>query len=230
MIRRLRGLGALLAEWLGDWLGRADVEPSDRKLDNPLTLLQQAVATLAGIAAILSSPAIAQWVPDFNANAALALRVAIAAATLAAAHYVVTAKDAREVVAGVGSRLVRKYRYSRTERLIARGVVTLAVVIWGLSFVAEPAGDCRLQASVAWSAAARPQYLTVTAGGQSARYPVASGRPLALQVPSAHLSTYSVALHWSDGVRSEFGAFSGCSASNDRRSDDGRATISLSVP
>lgn len=223
-----------LKEWCLDWLDRSETKPSNRKIDDPLTILQRIVAALAGIVAIFSSPAIGALVPDLNPNAALVLRVLVILATLVAVNYVVTAKDEVEPVAGAGASTIRRYRYSGTERLIARGVVVAALLVLSLNLVPAPEEPraCDLTATLTWQApsgTARPLALSLTAGDLQERYPVEAGRPVALQVPSAHRESFSVALLWSDGSRSDFGEFAGCSATAGRRSMDGRATIDLAV-
>ena len=92
-----------LREWALDWVDRSNTQSSDRKIEDPLTLLPRLFAALAGIVAILSSPAISVLIPDLNANAAIILRVCIAVATLVAVNYVVTAKDTIETVSGFKS-------------------------------------------------------------------------------------------------------------------------------
>ena len=120
---------ALLSEWSRDWLDLSGIKPSNRQIDDPITLLQRVFAALAGITAILSSPAISVLVPNLNTNTAIALRIIIALVTLAAVNYVVTAKDVVEATSGFRSQTVRTYRFSRTERLIARGVVGAALLL-----------------------------------------------------------------------------------------------------
>jgi len=225
---------ALLREWSRDWLDLSDVKPSDRKIDDPITLLQRAFAALAGIIAILSSPAINVLVPNLNTNAAIVLRVVIALVTLAAVNYVVTAKDVVETTSGFRSETLRTYRFSTTERLIARGVVATALLLLLLNLIpaAEPPRSCNLTATVDWQTPegpARPLFLSLTAGDRADRFTVDKEKPVAMQVPPAHLSAYSIVLEWSDNSRSEFGAFAGCSAIADRRSRDGRAKIDLAV-
>jgi hypothetical protein len=91
---------------------------------------------------------------------------------------------------------------------------------------------CNLTAKTVWQApdrSVRPLILTVTAGGSTARYAVDQANAVAIQVPPEHVGSYSMALEWSDGSRSEFGAFSGCAAVADRRSGDDRAKIDLAT-
>ncbi len=214
-----------LKEWALDWVDRTGTQPSDGKIEDPLTLLSRVFAALAGVGAVLSSPAIDFLAPNLNANAAAILRVIIAAGTLVAVNYVVTAKDSVE------SGKLRKYRFSNTERLIARGIVVLAILIWSLNFVPAPPEprDCSVNAEVTWSGqlnGMRPQSVSLQAGEEQL-YPVEAGRPVAMLVPAEHLSVWSVTLLWSDGARSDFGEFSGCPAAASRGSGDGRAEISL---
>jgi hypothetical protein len=225
---------ALLSEWSRDWLDVSDIRPSNRQIDDPITLLQRAFAALAGIIAILSSPAINELVPNLNTNTAIVLRVIIALVTLAAVNYVVTAKDVVETTSGFRSETVRTYRFSRTERLIARGVVAAALLLLSLNLIpaAEPPRNCNLMATVNWQTPegmARPLFLSLTAGDRAERFSVEKGKPVAMLVLPAHLSAYSIVLEWSDNSRSDFGAFAGCSAIADRRSGDGRAKLDLAA-
>lgn len=225
---------ALLKEWSRDWLDMSDVKPSDRTIDDPITLLQRAFAALAGIVAILSSPAINVLVPNLNTNAAIALRVVIALVTLAAVNYVVTAKDVVETTSGFRSETLRTYRFSRTERLIARGVIAIALLLLILNLIpaAEPPRNCNLTATVDWQlpeGPVRPLFLSLTAGDRTDRFVVENGKPVAMQVAPAHLSSYSIVLEWSDNSRSDFGAFAACSATAERRSRDGRAKLGLAI-
>jgi hypothetical protein len=223
-----------LREWARDWLDLSDVKPSNRQIDDPITLLQRVFAALAGIIAILSSPAISVLVPNLNTNTAIVLRVIIALVTLAAVNYVVTAKDVVETTSGFRSETIRTYRFSRTERLIARGVVAAALLLLSLNLIpaAEPPRNCNLMATIDWQTPegmARPLYLSLTAGDRAERFSVEKGKPVAMLVPPAHLSAYSIVLEWSDNSRSDFGAFAGCSAIADRRSRDGRAELDLAA-
>lgn len=225
---------ARLREWSLDWLDRSDVRPSDRKIDDPITILQRAFTALAGIIALLSSPAISVLAPNLNTNAGIVLRVVIALVTLAAVNHVVTSKDVAETISGLRSQLVRTYRFSTAERLIARGVVAIALVMLVLNLVpaAVPPRNCNLAATVDWQmpeGSAKPLFLSLTAGGRTERFVADRGIPIAMQVLPAHLSDFSIALEWSDNSRSDFGAFSGCSAAVDRRSGDGRAKVNLAV-
>jgi hypothetical protein len=223
-----------LREWALDWIDRSETEPSDRKIDDPLTLLQRIFAALAGIVAIFSSPAIGFLIPNLNANAALMLRIVVALATLVAVNYVVTAKDVVKPE-GAGSPPQLKYRFSITERLIARGVVAIAILMSLLNFVPAPSGpprDCTLTATISLNqpqANIRPQFLSLSAGGRDIRYPAEIGKTIAMQVPAGHISNYAVALQWPDTSRSEFGAMSGCPAELSRDSSDGRAKIDLKL-
>jgi hypothetical protein len=221
-----------LKEWALDWVDRSDTQPSERKIQDPITVLQRSVAALAGLLAILSSPAIGVLVPDLNPNAAIVLRIAIALVTLVAVNYVVTAKDTAEAEPGAAAKPVRRYRYSNTERLIARGVIAAAILVLALNLVPAPTPprDCSLTATVEWQppgTTAKPLFLALTTGGRVERYPVEAGTPVAMQVPAVHLSGYSVALLWSDNSRSEFGELSECAAAVTKESEDGRATIAL---
>jgi len=225
---------ALLSEWSRDWLDLSGIKPSNRQIDDPITLLQRVFAALAGITAILSSPAISVLVPNLNTNTAIALRIIIALVTLAAVNYVVTAKDVVEATSGFRSQTVRTYRFSRTERLIARGVVGAALLLLILNLIpaAEPPRNCNLTATVNWQTpegVARPLFLSLAAGDRTDRFSVEKGKPVAMQIPSAHLSAYSIVLEWSDNSRSDFGAFAGCSAIGDRRSGDGRVELDLAA-
>jgi len=85
-----------LREWGLGWLDRSATQPSDRKIDDPLTILQRIFAALAGIVAVLSSSAISVLLPNLNANSALILRIIVMLVTLVAVNYVVTAKDTVE--------------------------------------------------------------------------------------------------------------------------------------
>jgi len=228
----LKGKMARLWEWGLDWLDRSDVKPSDHKIEDPITLLQRIFAVLGGIIAILSSPAISVLVPSLNTTTAIALRVIIAMVTLAAVNYVVTAKEVVETTSGFRSQTLRTYRYSNTERLIARGVVLIALLMLVLKLIPDTTPyNCNLTATVALQTpegSTRPLFLLLTAGGDPDTFIVDEGQPVEMQVLSSHLSAFSIALQWSDNSRSDFGSFTGCSAV-DRRSSDGRATIDLSV-
>jgi hypothetical protein len=219
-----------LRDWVLDWIDRSRTEPSDRKIDDPVSLLQRIFAALAGIIAIFSSPAIGFLVPNLNANAALVLRIIVALVILTAVNHVVTAKDTVEAGA-TGSRPRHKYRFSPTERLIARGVVAAAILVSLLNLVPAPAPppqDCSLTATVnpiRPLGSARLQFLALNAGGRETRYPAVIGRPIAIKVPAGHILNYAVALQWSDNSRSEFDALSGCPAELSKDSSDGRAKI-----
>jgi hypothetical protein len=221
-----------LREWFLDWLDRSNVKPSERKIDDPLTILQRIFATLAGIVAVLSSPAINVLVPNVNANAVLLLRFIVTLSALAVLNYVVTAKDTFESVSGFKSQTVRSYRFSNTERLIARGVTGLAILLLAFNILPapKPSRDCDLMATITWQSLQgmeRPLFLSLVLEGREERYPVEDGKPVAMQVPSAHLSNFSIALVWSNNSRSDFGNFSGCSAVASKGSRDGRATLNL---
>ena len=225
---------ALLREWGRDWLDLSDVEPSDRKIDDPITLLQRAFAALAGVIAILSSPAINVLVPNLNTNAAIVLRAVIALVTLAAVNYVVTTKDVVQSTSGFRSETLRIYRFSTTERLMARGLVAIAMLLLILNLIPTSAAprNCNFMATVDWQTPegpVRPLFLSLTLGDRTDRFTVDKGKPVAMQVAPAHLSAYSIVLEWSDSSRSDFGAFAGCSAAADRRSGDGRAKLDLAV-
>jgi hypothetical protein len=224
---------AKLKEWSLDWLGRADVRPPDRKIDDPLTLLQRVFAALAGIVAILSSPAISLLTPNLNPNASLVLRVVIALVTLVAVNYVVTAKDTVETTSGFRSQMLRTYRFTTAERMIARGVVAVALLLLALNLVppTPAARPCNLTATADWESggSTRPLLLSLVAGGRTERFAVEKAMPVAIQLPLAHAVGFSIVLEWSDNTRSDFGAFSGCAAVTDRRSGDGRAKIDLAV-
>lgn len=221
-----------LREWWLDWIDRSGTEPSDGRIEDPISLVPRILAALGGLALIGSGEAVAALVPDLNPNAAMVLRGLVILVTLVAANHVVTAKDAAETVAGMRSRTVSTYRFSETERWIARGVVVLPFVLLGISLVPAPDGPrgCDLTAKVAWPApggTAKPLFLSLFAGGREDRYPVAAGQPIAMPVPAAHLQDYSVSLLWSDSSRSEFGQFSGCPEATSKGASDGRATIDL---
>lgn len=221
-----------LREWALDWIDRSGTEAADAKIDEPLSLLQRIFTIIAGFVAIFSSPAINFLAPNLNANAAMVLRIIVVIAALAAVNYVVVAKTASETVSGMGVRTLRKYRFSTTERLIARGVVVIALIILALNFVPAPKEprDCAITANLAWQTpqgTARPSYLSLMIGGREQRYPVAPGKPIAIQIPAAHISKYSMALQWSDNSRSDFGEMPGCMAGLSKASSDGRVTINL---
>jgi len=223
-----------LKEWSRDWLGLSDVGSPDRKTEDPVTLLQRIFAALAGIIAVLSSPAISLLLPDLNANAAIVLRVVVALVTVVAVNYVVTAKELVETTSGFRSQTLRIYRFSRTERLIARGVIAIALFLLVLKLIpaADAPSNCNLTAIVDWQApegSARPLFLSLTAGNRAETFAADKGKPIAIQLLPAHISNYSMTLEWSDNSRSDFGAFAGCSAIADRRSIDGRATVHLAV-
>jgi hypothetical protein len=214
-----------LKEWALDWVDRTGTRPAAGGIEEPLTLVSRIFAALAGVVAVLSSPAIDFLAPNLNANAAAILRVIIALGTLVAVNYVVTAKDSVE------SERHRKYRFSNTERLIARGIVVLAILIWSLNFVPAPPEprDCSVNAVVTWTGqlnGIKPQSVSLKSDGEQL-YPVEADRPVAMLVPAEHLSKWSVTLLWSDGSRSDFGEFSGCPAAASKGSGDGRAEISL---
>jgi hypothetical protein len=220
-----------LREWYLDWLDRSDVRPSARKIDDPITILQRTFGVVAGIVAVLSSPAINVLAPNLNTNATMVLRLVVALVILAAVHHVVTAKDVVEAVSGSGSE-TRTYRFSTTERLIARGVVVASLLLLALNLVPGKAAPqaCNLAARTTWQAtggSARPLILTVTAGDGIARYAVDQASPVAIQVPPEHAGSFSIALEWSDNSRSDFGTFSSCATVVNRSSGDDRAKIDL---
>jgi hypothetical protein len=222
-----------LKEWALDWVDRSGTEPSGGRSGNPLTNLPQLFAALAAIVAVLSSPAISVLVPDLNANAALVLRAAIALATLIAVNHVVTAKDTVPVPSPLRSETVRRYRFSRAERMIARGIVVVGALIWSLNYVPAPAEpeDCGLDAIVTAAGgsggAATPVALLLQLGDREERISADLGKRLAMLVPSEHLSAWRLVLIWSDGSRSDFGEFSGCPAEAQANSQDGRVKIVL---
>jgi hypothetical protein len=163
-----------LREWSLDCLDRSDVRPSDGKIDDPITILHRAFAALAGIIAVLSSPAISVLTPSLTPNAAIVLRFIIALVTLASVNYVVTAKDVVETTSGFQSQTLRTYRFSTTERLVARGVVAIALLMLVLNLLpAAPAPRaCNLTATVDWQApgaSATPLFLSLTTGGGTER-------------------------------------------------------------
>jgi hypothetical protein len=215
-----------LKEWALDWVDRTGTRPAAGGIEEPLTLVSRIFAALAGVVAVLSSPAIDFLAPNLNANAAAILRVIIALGTLVAVNYVVTAKDTVE------SEGHRKYRFSNTERLIARGIVVLAILIWSLNFVPAPPEprDCSVNAVVTWKGqldgTVRPLSISLVAGQEQA-YPIQLDSPVAMRVPSAHLSRWSINVLWSDNSLSGFGEFSGCPAAASKGSGDGRAEINL---
>jgi hypothetical protein len=224
-----------LRQWGLDWLDRSNIKPSERKLDDPLTLLKRVFAALAGIIAVLSNPAVSVLVPNLNGNAALVLRGAVTLATLVAVNYVVTAKDIVETVSGIKSETVRSYRYSSTERWISRGVIGIAGVLLILNLVPPPAPprNCDITATVSLRSqqgTEKPLFLSLILGGREERYPAEEGKLIAMQVPSAYISSFSIALVWSDNSRSDFGKFSGCSAPVRKGSTDDRAKIDLEGP
>ena len=104
-------------------------------------------------------------------------------------------------MSGQKSDEMRTYRFSNTERLIARGVVGIAALMLILNFVPppEPLRNCDFTAIVQWQSTegtARPVFLSLTAGDHEERYPVEDGKPLAMQVEAAHLSSFSIKLHF----------------------------------
>jgi hypothetical protein len=218
-----------LKEWALDWVDCSDTLSSDRKISDPLAIVQSVFATLAAVVALASSPVINAFAPNLNSTARLGLNVLIALLTLAAVHYVVTAKDMTESLSGHRVQSRRTYRFSQLERWVGRGVVALAIILLALNRVASVPPACGMTATVTWpsSAASRALYLAVTAGGREQRYDVETGKPVALEVVPAHASDFSIALLWSDGARSDFGGFSACPAAINRTSNDGRARIDI---
>jgi hypothetical protein len=219
-------------EWARDWLGRSDVKPSDRRIEDPITILQRVFAALAAILAILSSPAINAFLPNPNAGAIVILRFAIALVTLAAVNHVVTAKDVVETTAGFGSKTLRTYRYSTTERLIARGVIAVALLMLVLHLVPQPR-SCNLRATVSWTTPqgpATPLFVALLAGGNTlTRIDADDGKPFDLVIPPEHVSAFALGIEWSDGTRSDFGPFASCSAVTKTSSGDGRAKVDFMV-
>ena len=70
------------------------------------------------------------------------------------------------------------------ERLIARGIVVFAILIWSLNFVPAPPEprDCSVNAVVSWTGqlnGTRPQSVSLQAGEEQL-YPVGDGRPVAM--------------------------------------------------
>ena len=230
---RLKGCDmSKIAEWARDWLDRADVRPSDRKIEDPLTILQRVFAALAAILAILSSPAMNAFLPNPDAGAIMIVRFAIALATLVAVNHVVTAKEVVETTAGFQSKTLRTYRYSTTERLIARGVIAVALLMMMLHLVPKPR-SCNLRATASWTTPhgpATPLFVAVLAGGNElTRVSADNGRPFDLVIPPEHVSAFSLSIQWSDGTRSGFGPFAGCSAVTKTNSGDGRAQVDFMV-
>lgn len=222
-------MGAL-KQWCLDWLDRANVEPSDRKIDDPIAILQRAFGALAGILAILSSPAISLLAPNINSNARIVLLSLIGLATLVAVNHVVTAKDVGETTSGFSSRIKKTYRFSSGERWAARAILLIALILPLLNLVPAPK-DCNLTAIVDWQADGSPTPVSLSSsiGGRSERYPVERGKPVAMKLPAAHLGTFSIVLMWSDNSASDFGTFAGCSTVANRSSTDGRAQVELAV-
>ena len=103
------------------------------------------------------------------------LRVIVTLATLAAVNYIVTAKNTVETVSGLTSHTVQTYRFSNTERLIARGVVGIAIRSLTRNLVPAPVPlrSCDLTATVRWQPmdeTAKPLFfLSLTAGGHEDR-------------------------------------------------------------
>jgi hypothetical protein len=221
-----------IAEWARDWLDRSDVKPSDRRIEDPITILQRVFAAVAAILAILSSPAINAFLPNPNAGTIIVLRFVIALATLVAVNHVVTAKDVVETTAGFQSKTLRTYRYSRTERLIARGVIAVALLMLVLHLVPKPR-SCNLRATASWTTPrgpATPLFVALHAGGNTlARISADDRKPFDLVIPPEHVSAFSLSIEWSDGTRSDFGPFAGCSAVTNTNSGDGRAKVGFMV-
>jgi hypothetical protein len=220
-----------LREWSLDWLDRSTIQASARRIDDPLTLLPRIFAVLAGITSVLSSPAVNVLLPHLNPIAANLLRASVTLAALAVLNYVVTAKDTVETLAGINVRPEQRYRFSATERLIARGVIVLAILLLGLNFIPSP-GDCNLTARIVAQPGqrpARPLLLFVSAEESRDELPILEGQPLVIHVSATDVSSFSLTLLWSDNSRSEFGTFSGCTPLVDKGSTDGRAKISLAV-
>lgn len=221
-----------IAEWARDWLDRSDVRPSDRKIDDPLTILQRVFAALAAILAILSSPAINAFLPNPDAGAIMIVRLAIALVTLVAVNHVVTAKEVVETTAGFSSKTLRTYRYSTTERLIARGVVAVALMMMLLYLVPKPR-SCNLRATASWTTPqgpATPLFVAVLAGGNElTRIGAENRKPFDLTIPPEHVSAFALIIQWSDGTRSDFGPFASCSAVTNTNSGDGRAKVDFVV-
>jgi hypothetical protein len=122
-------------------------------------------------------------------------------------------------------------RSTTTERVIARGVIGLAILLLVLNLIPSPR-DCNLSAGIAVQqdhGSARPLLLLVSMGERRDALPIQEGQAPVIHVGAADVSRFSVMLLWSDDSRSEFGTFSGCTALVDKEATDGRAKISLAV-
>jgi hypothetical protein len=224
---------SILREWSLDWLGRSNVKSPERKIDDPLTLLPRIFATLAGIVALGSSPAVKLLLPNLNRNSSFVLSASIALAALAVVNHVVTAKDTVETFSGIKIKPARIYRFSTTERLIAKGVTAFALLLLAANLIPtrEP-HDCSLTVNIAAQpgrGSAEPLLLSVRREGGQDQSPAEAGKPVPIVVPGAQVSRFSLELLWTDDSRSEFGPLAGCMAVAHKESTDGRAKISLEL-
>jgi hypothetical protein len=110
-------------------------------------------------------------------------------------------------------------------------VIGIAGVLLILNLV-PPSRNCDITATVSWRpqhGTEKPLFVSLILGGREERYsfPAEEGKLIAMQVPSAYISSFSIALVWSDNSRSDFGKFSGCSAPVRKGSTDDRAKIDL---
>ncbi|MDE3819696.1 hypothetical protein [Sinorhizobium meliloti] len=213
-----------------DWLERGDVEESDASLGNPIEIASKAGAALIALLALPSSPLVTMLVPEINSNALIVLQGLIGVTTLGLINYVVTAKDLRTERAGLTSRTVPVYRYTRAERIVARLILVLAIAFYSLNLVPPPADkkNCDLFAKLRIDNAKRPLTLLLLAGDKQTSYSLVGSSDVAITIPAASVPSYTFSLVWEGGSRSEFDKFSGCIAPIERASKDGQATISFS--
>lgn len=218
-----------------DWLWRGGAEPSSRAWTDPLSVVTK-VATAGAAFTVAADRLLGAFPLPIGPTGVFYFKIVVAGLYLVFANHVVTAKDTK---AGEPSAVPGRppgpdtvlYRYAEMDRWIARLSVLLLAVLLGLSFLPEPS-DCPVRAEITivdQNAGAQPQKISLTSGTRTiAEHVVTLGNPVAMTVPARYLKDWSVSLVWTDGQVSEFDGFSGCPATEDRTSGDGRSKISLS--
>ncbi|MBY5767016.1 hypothetical protein HFO06_28620 [Rhizobium leguminosarum] len=223
---------AKATQWILDWLELGDVEQSDANIGDPIDIATKAGTALVALLALPGSQLVTLIVPEMNSNALIVFQVLIGVVTLGVINYVVTAKDSRTERGVLNSRTVSVYRYTRAERVIARLVIAIAVVLYSLNFIPAPTEkkNCDLLAKVKWqtNSSKKPLTLLLIAENMQTSYSLVSSSDVAITIPATSIPSYSFAVVWESGSRSDFDESSGCVPPMERVSKDGEATISLS--
>jgi hypothetical protein len=136
-----------------------------------------------------------------------------------------------------GARQKARVRFRR--RLLPTVVVLSLICAGGFALfrfhpetITGPPRACQLTATVEMpvtTGEVKPLFLALSAGGQMTRYPIELPKSVNLTILPEHVSSYNLALEWSDNTRSNFGDLSGCRSEINRKSDDGRSTLHLAV-